>query len=182
MPRAGKRTVPVRTHVRLRCLSFLPDRNGLAHLVATALDIRDWANRRRHWLASAAALPQAGSAQCTHRFRRGAFRKTDAPGRAPAFSMARSEPALQREVHPHADAKDPGARAPGKLRGCRKLFPAKAAVRPVPESHRFLGVLQPTVPAFRARTTDRDCLPTHPQSAYRSTRPGGTQPIWPLGL
>jgi len=93
------------------------------------------------------------------------FRNRDAPDRAPAFSMAGSEFALQREVYPHADGKNLGARTLGKLRTRRKLFPAKEAVCPAHQSHRFLGVLHPII-SFLARTADRDHLSTHPQSAH----------------
>src|SRR5205085_6890330 len=154
MPRAGKRSMPGRIHVRLSRLSFLPGGNRFAHFVAAAVRIRDGANRRRHCLAIPAALPKAGSAQCPYRFRRRIFRKTDASDRVSAFSMAASEFALQREVHPNADGKNPGARAPGKLRAYRKFFSAKAAVRRVPESYRLLGVLHPIVSAFLPRAAD----------------------------
>src|SRR5437868_1803837 len=178
MARAGKRSVPGPIHVRLPRLPFISGGNRFAHLVAAALFIRDGANQRRHCLAIPAAIPEAGSAKCAHRFRRRTFRNRNAPDRATAFSMARSEFALQREVYPHADGKNLGARTPGKLRTRRKLFPAKAAVRLVPESHRFLGVLLPIVSAFCTWTADRDCLPTHPQSLYRSAHPRGAQSIW----
>src|SRR2546421_5248041 len=181
MRRAGKRSVPGRIHVRLSRLSFIPGRNRFAHLVAAALLICDGAKRRRHCLAIPAAIPEAGSAKCAYRFWRRTFRNRDAPDRAPAFSIAGSEFVLQREVHQDADRKDPGTRTPGKLRTRRRLFPAKAAVRLVRESHRFLGVLHPTS-AFCTWAEDRDGLPTNPQSLHRSAHPRGAQPIWSTSL
>src|SRR2546423_6463425 len=103
MPRLGKRSVPGPIHVRLSRLSFIPGRNRFAHLVAAALLIRDGANQRGGCLAVPAAIPEAGSAKCAPRFWRRTFRNRDAPDRAPAFSTAGSEFALQREVHPDAD-------------------------------------------------------------------------------
>ena len=72
-----------------------------------------------------AAIPETCSAKCAHRFWRRTFRDRDAPDRAPAFSMAGSEFALQREVYPHADGKNLEARTLWKTSNSSKTVSGK---------------------------------------------------------